>query len=513
MIKNLIYSLVSGLLLGLTWPEITNFPALIFVAFVPVFFLAKNHKNSPWQALFLWTFLSFFIWHLIAVYWMVYSSYLAAITAWIINSFLMAMVFTSAFYSHKLLKRIPFILFLIAYWLGFEIFHLFWDLKWPWMTLGHVFANKTHWIQWYEYTGVYGGSIWVLLINYLIFKSLNKQEKPFYRILIFSFTAILLLLPIWWAHNLLNKTSVGSKSLNISVLQPNIDTYTEKFNGLSDLQQSEKIIQLLENTPSNSDLILLPETVINTNFDSAIKDYPPAIELLLNWSHKNKTDIIGGFYTKDSLYNYNSALYIHQGEIVQNRHKIKLLAFGEKLPFSYILQFFENYIQQNGGAIKSYGKDKDAKVFTLSPSKNDTLGSLICFESAFVDISTQMVRNGAQILLIITNDDWWKDTPGYRQHFAYARVRAIENRRPIARSANTGISGFIDAYGNILEQSQYKTETLLTTTICYGYPLTFFSKKEPIIRYLLASMAILLGLMSIIKSLWDNKKSRKWSKK
>ncbi|OYT16447.1 MAG: hypothetical protein B7C24_07775 [Bacteroidetes bacterium 4572_77] len=400
MIKNLIYSLVSGLLLGLTWPEITNFPALIFVAFVPVFFLAKNHKNSPWQALFLWTFLSFFIWHLIAVYWMVYSSYLAAITAWIINSFLMAMVFTSAFYSHKLLKRIPFILFLIAYWLGFEIFHLFWDLKWPWMTLGHVFANKTHWIQWYEYTGVYGGSIWVLLINYLIFKSLNKQEKPFYRILIFSFTAILLLLPIWWAHNLLNKTSVGSKSLNISVLQPNIDTYTEKFNGLSDLQQSEKIIQLLENTPSNSDLILLPETVINTNFD-----------------------------------------------------------FGEKLPFSYILQFFENYIQQNGGA------------------------------------------------------DWWKDTPGYRQHFAYARVRAIENRRPIARSANTGISGFIDAYGNILEQSQYKTETLLTTTICYGYPLTFFSKKEPIIRYLLASMAILLGLMSIIKSLWDNKKSRKWSKK
>ncbi len=503
MIKRTTYSVLSALLLGLAWPEITNQSWLIFIAFIPLFSLAYSFSLHQWKSLFLYSFLSFILWHIIADYWMIYSSFLGAITAWIVNSFMMASVVSISFYSYKTLKKIPFALILSFYWLTYEFLHLFWDLMWPWMNLGNVFANKIDWIQWYEYVGIYGGSIWVIWINGLLFYVIQNNRTYRSRLAFAFLSSLLIFIPILISHHLLKREHTETSSLKISVVQPNINTYTEKFDGLSPIQQSTKIVTILEQYPKNSPLIILPETSIPENFNINSFHYPQSIQHLLNWSSKTKSDIIGGFYTYDSL-NYNSSLYIHQGEIQQVRHKNKLLPFAESIPFEGFIKPLKNIIKKEGGIGSSFGTDATAKVFSLAKQPETKVGSLICFESAFPDFTSEMVRKEANFLVIITNDDWWYDSPGHLQHFAYAKLRAIENRISIARSANTGISGFINYNGQVIQKSEYNEEVILNATLKDINYLTFFTQFEVYIRWTIALIAFLILILSLLTKWFYN---------
>lgn len=493
----ILLAILSGLLLGFSWPEITEQTWLIFFAFVPLYFLMDSTKKENWRSLFLYSFLSFIIWHLLSVYWMVYSTVIGSISAWVINGFLMSSIISLSLFAKSKLKRIPIEIILSFFWLSFEIMHLFWGLSWPWMNLGNVFANKTEWIQWYEYTGIYGGGFWILITNGLIYRLLKFLFNLQYSKASIAFTSTLVFisLPLLLSYHLLNQKHPSQQSIEISVLQPNIDTYTEKFNGLTPLEQTEKIIRQLNNQ-NTTQLIVLPETAIPENFDLRDKKYHESIAQLLKWSEENHKQIIGGFYSKDSL-NYNSALFLEEGEIISARHKQKLLPFGESMPFDWFYKVFQDQIEKDGGNTIGFGRDREARVFGLEPLAQ--IGTLICFESAFPDITSEMVRKGAQILLVITNDDWWRDTPGHRQHFAYSRLRAIENRRFIARSANTGISGFIDDRGRVLQSSNYKTEAILTEECQLNSSITFFSKYESAYRYIITIISLTLILMSLLK--------------
>lgn len=493
----IVLALISGLLLGLSWPEITKHSWLVFFAFVPLLFLIDKTKKGNWRSLFLLSFLSFIIWHLLSVYWMLHSTVIGSISAWIINAFLMASVISLGHFTKQKLKKVPIEIVLSFYWLSFEIMHLFWSLSWPWMNLGNVFANNPHWIQWYEYTGIYGGTFWIIIINGLIFRFIKSllNQKYIKTSIFFVSTSLVISLPLLLSYHLLNQETPPSQSIEISVIQPNIDTYTEKFNGMTPQVQSERIIHQL-NSQKTAQLIVLPETAIPENFDISIKNYPKSISELLKWTKSHHKQLIGGFYSKDSL-NYNSALFLEEGEIRNARHKQKLLPFGESMPFDWFYQVFQKQIEKDGGNSSSFGRDKEARVFDLVSAGK--IGTLICFESAFPDITSEMARKGAQILLVITNDDWWRDTPGYRQHFAYSRLRAIENRRFIARSANTGISGFIDEKGNILQSTTYKITDILSQKCQLYSRITCFSQHEAKIRYLILFFALFFFSISLLK--------------
>lgn len=493
----ILLAILSGLLLGFSWPEITEQTWMIFFAFVPLYFLLDQTKNENWRSLFLYSFLSFIIWHLLSVYWMVYSTVIGSVSAWLINGFLMSSIISLSLFAKSKLKRIPIEIILSFFWLSFEIMHLFWALSWPWMNLGNVFANKPEWIQWYEYTGIYGGGVWIIITNGLIYRLLKSLINLQYYKASIAFTSTLLLisLPLLLSYHLTNQIIPSTQSIEISVLQPNIDTYTEKFNALTPLAQTKKIIRQLNNQ-NTAQLIVLPETAIPENFDIRENPYPKSISQLINWTKDNHKQIIGGFYCKDSL-NYNSALFLEEGEIISARHKQKLLPFGESMPFDWFYKVFQDQIEKDGGNTIGFGRDREARVFELEPSSQ--IGTLICFESAFPDITSEMVKKGAQILLVITNDDWWHDTPGYRQHFAYSRLRAIENRRYIARSANTGISGFINDKGEILQSSTYKETAILSQKCQLFSKITFFSQHEAKIRYFILSMSFLISIFSFRK--------------
>lgn len=502
LIKNISLAVLSGVIFSLSWPEIGNQAWLIFVTFIPLFFIIEKIKN--WRTIFLYSFLGFFVWHLLSCWWMWPSTPIGSLSAWSINSLLMASVISFSKFSAERIKWMPFELILAFYWLSFEIFHLYWDLKWPWMNLGHVFANHIEWIQWYEYTGVHGGTFWVILVNGFLF-SLIKQINillivPKFRgnkkmMRQFLISLIIIVLPILISKYLYRQNLSNLKPLKLSIVQPNIDTYTEKFDALPPLQQSEKLIQQLAGIDSNS-LVLLPETVIPESFYLS-DSLPKSIDTLIKFSQQNNLKIIGGFNTKDDQNLYNSACFIEEGQIKDSRNKIKLLAYAEKIPFDYISKKWSQMVHKQGGIEKSYGVDKSANVFTINDSIK--VGTLICFESVFSDITAEICRNGAQVIFIITNDDWWYDTPGHRQHFAYARIKAIETRKWIARSANTGVSGIINPNGEIIQSSDYRAETIISGKVYLNSNQSFFTKNEKQIRVFILIGAIFIMITSFLR--------------
>ena len=168
MFRKLLLCLISALFLVLSWPP-SGFPFLIFGAFVPIFFVIHDLKEK--RFVFIYSFLIFALWNSFTTYWIYNASLFGAVAAICVNSILMASVITIFFWIKQKFSDRRSWWALISLWLSFEYLHLNWDLSWPWLTLGNVFAHYPQSIQWYEYTGTLGGSLWILLSNIILFHS------------------------------------------------------------------------------------------------------------------------------------------------------------------------------------------------------------------------------------------------------------------------------------------------------------------------------------------------------
>ena len=155
-----------------------------------------------------------------------------------------------------------------------------------------------------------------------------------------------------------------------------------------------------------------------------------------------------------------------------------------------------------GGTVSSRKIQENRSVFSNSNS-TEKAAPIICYESIFGEFVTEYVQNGATFLAVISNDAWWGETPGHRQLLSYTRLRAIENRRDIARSANTGISAFIDARGELLQQTAYNTKTVLTGKIASRSQQTFYTRFGDLIArwsIFIAALFLLLALSGRLKA-------------
>ncbi|NTW34479.1 MAG: apolipoprotein N-acyltransferase, partial [Bacteroidetes bacterium] len=196
-------SVLSGLLLIFGWPS-GGFPFFLFVGFVPILFIEEHINNNKINfnkfSFFGYTFLSMVVWNSLTTYWIYFSTAFGAVAAILINALLMSFTLTLFHYSRRILKHNSAYMAFIVFWISFEYLHLHWDLSWPWMNLGNGFANYPSLIQWYEYTGSFGGTLWVLLTNYIIFNTLKlfiKKEKTIrYRVLYAAFCGNIILLPV-----------------------------------------------------------------------------------------------------------------------------------------------------------------------------------------------------------------------------------------------------------------------------------------------------------------------------
>ena len=524
--NNLFLSLLSAALLSFAWP-VAGFSMLIFVALVPLFLMeqAISSEHSPKGAIriFAYSYLTFFLWNCLTTWWIINASAGGAAMAILANALLQAIVFVI---YHKVKQKINSVFVFIPLWLAFEYFHLNWDLSWPWLNLGNVFSSAYKWVQWYEYTGTLGGSLWVLLVNVLLSNYLtklqaNKQNKGLLTQLYVAISVVFLpLILSWYIYN--QPIASDEKSAQeVVIVQPNIDPYNEKFNGMSDEQQLLKLLQLAgDKVDSTTDYLIAPETAIAGNVWEDRIDSTPQIKLLSKYLHQypKLTLVIGAStakvyrtgeelsptarkFTQENAYydSYNTALQLQNKQAIQIYHKSKLVPGVEKIPFPAVFKHFESLAIDLGGTTGSLGIQNERTVFTNQSAMG--IAPVICYESIYGEFVAEFIRNGAQLIYIITNDGWWGDTPGYRQHLTFASLRAIETRRYIARSANTGTSAVINPKGDIAEATPYWEEAVIKTTIFPSQELTFYVKYGDYLGIAAAIAATLILALSIYTSI------------
>jgi apolipoprotein N-acyltransferase len=445
------------------------------------------------------------------------STIIGSLLAHIFNSAYMALVFVCwAFVCRFIHSKSAQLFMLISFWLGFEFLHHYWELAWPWFTLGHVFAAKTSWIQWYSFTGSLGGSAWVLIVNGLFYLSLMCFLNRKFRkgLLNASLAVSLIVLPVVISFQMVSTNTSGNDAVNVLIVQPNIHPQKEKFAGMSPEKQLERAIKVMETgLKKNTDLIVFPETMLVEAVNEEQMQSSPLVGMLKE-SIPDGADaaILTGAFTKrtkdwdksdskariiDSVtfVLYNSALLIKK-ESISVYHKSRLVPLVEKQPFHRLMLPLRKFIERSGGFFGSYGTFNENEVFYLNDSI--PLSPVICFESAFGNY-TAASAGKSSFIIIITNDGWWSSRGGYMQHLQLARLRAIESRRWVVRCANTGVSAVIDEYGNIRNEAKYMTGETISQTIPLRTESTFYSLHHQKIEMTPLLISLLFGLFAGIR--------------
>ena len=532
------------MLLSVAWPA-GGFAPLLFVALVPLLWVedsiaSKGYKYSGIR-LFPYSYVTFLVWNILTTYWVWHSSEFGGIIAFTLNSLFQATVFQLFHFTKKHTGKTAGYTSLVVYFIAWEYFHLQWDLSWPWLTFGNGFSEYYKWIQWYEYTGVFGGNVWMFVSNimvYLFFKEILflvadlTVDNTGTIVSVVSANQKLRFLFLWLTippiiSLIIYRTYTEKENpVNIVVVQPNIDPYNEKFDGMTASEQLEKMLALAkQQTDSTTDYLIGPETALvegiweNKIEDSYsiqrirqfLKDYPN-LKFVLGlgsyrmYEHGEKPSATARPWRKrNDMYwdAYNTGMQMENGQPVQLYHKSKLVPGVEKMPFPTLLKPLEKYAIDLGGMPGSLGVQEERSVFSAPLSSGRGAGGeakiapAICYESIYGEYCGEYINKGAGLIFIITNDGWWKDTPGYRQHCSYARMRAIETRRSIARSANTGTSCFINQRGDIEQPTKFWVPDVIKGTLNYNEEITFYTKHGDYIVWIADVISVVLLLFAV----------------
>lgn len=506
-------SICTGLLLSFSWPP-QQIPYFIFFAWIPLLWVATTVVYT--RTLFGYALITMLVWNALTTWWIWNSTIPGAIGAILLNSIFMTIPWLGFHRLYKKQYKLIAFIGLIAYWMCFEYIHFNWDLSWPWLSLGNVFATDPTFVQWYEYTGVSGGTLWILMVNISLwqiweFKKQYNNKFPKKQIITYLLTiAIPIIISIFITQQRQNLTHTSIKDKNIVVIQPNIDPYNEKFTNGTQQAQIQKLIDLsLTQIDSNTALLVWPETAIPTQvFEDEIKINPyyqsifqfiqqhPQITLITGIdSYKKYTNLnnIPSSARKDGSGIYydafNTALAIDTTFQFPVYHKSKLVPGVETLPswLNFLSKWFEDF----GGINGTLGTQSEPSVFR-DVQHHYIAAPIICYESIYGEYITNYIRKGANILTIMTNDGWWGNTLGYQQHMLYAKLRAIETRCWIARSANTGISCFIDPLGNVINPQPWNTAAAIKLNVPVNTIQTFYVHYKDILSRIAISIAILI---------------------
>lgn len=464
-----------------------------------------------------------FTWNIATTWWIWNASLPGALGAFFVNSLLMCIPWL----GYKIVKKKSGEKWgyssLIAFWLCFEYIHLHdWGLSWPWLTLGNVFASHPQWIQWYEYTGTSGGSLWILVVNIFLFlhikNNIDRTGSKLYKNLIAGILA--LILPVITSLLFSPVKSVPAEK-NIVVVQPNIDPYEKISVGSFDAQMQRLIQTSEQEIDSKTALVIWPETALYEEHGIEETQLKENYFLHPLWAFLQKHPQLDLFTGIESYREYNSPVTLTAKPLGGNRyydsyngsvlldssgalgfyHKSMLVPGVETLP--WFLKFIDSWFEKFGGTTAGYARQKERTVLNCN-KYNYKIAPAICYESIYGEFMSRYIRNGANIICIITNDGWWQDTPGYKQHMNYARLRAIETRKWVARSANTGISCFIDPNGTVLNAQPWNTKAAIKLNMPANNEHTFYVKYGDLISKLACGLAIILILLTLMQ--WVKKK-------
>lgn len=542
--KYLLLTLLSAVLLSVAWPTY-GVPFFIFIALVPL--LMMEHEVSKFsdiqrkgRVIFGLSYLCFIIWNIVTTGWLYGSknpdgsnSLLAVLFPVLVNSLLYSLVFQCYHWFKNYMGTYWGFAFFISIWMCFEKFHMSWELTWPWLNLGNVFADYPKLIQWYDTLGATGGTFWILGVNLMIFYTVRIFEAGRKRknliqnsVIIVGLISIPMLISVW-KFNSFDEKPIGQ--VHVLMLQPDLDPYAEKYtkDSLTILDELLKLAK--DNSTGQIDFYIAPETALPGygSFSEAGLEKSQVLDSIKGFltrhphsvfetgisSHRfffNESEAPKNAYkTSQGIWveSYNTAAQIIPNQKVEVYHKGKLVPGVEIFPYMNVLKPLLGDAMLNlGGTVASLGTDKERVAFS-NPYNKGKMAPIICYESIYGEFVTDYVKKGANFLGIMTNDSWWGVSEGHRQLLSYAKLRAIETRREIARSANSGISAHINAKGEIMADTLYGDQTALFAKINLYESETFYTKAGDLLSRI--SMFALGFLLFYLGFEWTKRRKEK----
>lgn len=524
--------LLFVVLMSLPW-LVPHTGALVLIGFIPLLMAEDFASQLRVKHFGAYAYVAFLLWNAATTFWVCCATVGGGIAACVANAAMMAVLFGIFRFSKKRLGGVVPYIFLAVMWIAWERYFLTsGQISWPWLVLGNAFARTTSLVQWYEYTGTVGGSFWVWAVNlsiYGIIVALADGKCARWNIFGHIFTVLgitaLIAGPIVFSEITYRDFSEKSEgTVDVVIAQPNFDPY-QKFEYLPQSEQNARLLSLFDEAlsrrpDSSSVLLLAPETFTSDIVLGSVETSP---------TFNTFKEYIGSHYGAEMLYGASTVDYYdqrsapsilavesarggwyesHNSAVLQARsgrpqicHKGKLVVGVEKTPFPKFFTGLDAFLCRTFGLRgplmgRNIGPEEPS---VLKFAGDKTLGCAVCYESVYPEYCAAYVRKGAEFLTVITNDAWWGDTPGYRQHCSYSSLRAIELRRDIARCGNTGISCFIDQKGDILERSEWWTPCHIEGRVNLNSEETFFVKYGDITGRVCTLAFLLLFALLIVK--------------
>ena len=488
---------LSGILLGLSFPPF-DLPFLAILGFALLFQLTVISQS--YRELASMSFLSFLIWNTIVSYWLMMASLGAGLAAITANSLLMIIPLGMMRFILRRFENGMFNIFVVSFiWVFYEFLHHRWELSWPWLTLGNAWSNYPELIQYISFTGFLGISFWTVFVAAFLFYFINDSTKTY---LIGGITALLIFPLLSVLKTAFYVPPLDPPTMEVAVIQPNFDSYN-RFGGYQSQSRAlDEIMAVSDSTRTEkTELIIWPENSIDTNVRLYSRTTNRIADSARVWDSnmmvgsgfvKEYVDELPEIYREDNDFKYNifnSSIFITPNSDRSVYEKHNLVPVVERFPFANFLSNIDRLGMFKWDEITGFGKGREANNFTVD--SNFITPGLVCYDSVFPHWVGEFVRGGASFITIITNDGWWGDTSGHHQHFAYARLRAIEFDRWVIRSANNGFSGIIAPDGSVKVKTNYWERTGFTYQIESKRSKTFYARYGD-------WLALFGGLLSVL---------------
>ena len=536
----LIWSLILLFVVMMSLPYIVPGTGLMALfGIIPLLCMERIASILGKKHIWIYHYSAFVLWNAATTFWVCNATIGGGLFAIFANALQMSLVFGLFRMSRKRFSgALPYI-FLMVTWIAWERFYFDAEISWPWLVLGNSFARTTWAIQWYEFTGSLGGSLWIWVSNLSLFGLMTSMSSGRWgewniKARIAAITGILALFII----PPIVSSSIGKqyqdsmndsgRQLEVLIIQPNIDPYN-KFQAMTQEQQNailldyaEKSLEQRKNDSTATPLLVLaPETFTRDiipgeyqrsrtwrRFTGFLKDYPN-VNILFgasSYDYIESTEAPSSTARKlgDNLWveSHNSALITDGTLRTEIFHKSKLVVGVEHTPYPAIFCKIDDLL---GGVMgRCVGQEEISLLNVESIDGNRIpVGCAVCYESVYGEYYTDYIRKGAEAMTIITNDAWWGDTPGYRQHLSYASLRAIETRRAIARCANTGISAIISPSGEIIQPTPWWEPAVIKSQIPLRNDLTFYVIHGDIVGRICTFLFWMLLLAFLVRRFSD----------
>ncbi|MEY4904959.1 MAG: apolipoprotein N-acyltransferase [Bacteroidota bacterium] len=474
--KNLLLILLTGILWGLSFPPFSFLPS-IFVAFVPLLFVLEQKTSFKTLGL---AYLSGLVSNSIVVYWTFkYSFWIGALSVGLNALFCAFPLLAYHLVAYRLSKTWRSVAF-IFFWLAWEYVHLRWEFSLPWLNLGNMFGVCPPLVQWYEYTGTLGGTLWVLLINvmvYQIWSNYKENRSVSYKKV--SILACVLVFPTLFSIGKYYTYQEIGTPLNVVAIQPNLEPDRVKIT-MPQISQMRRFPSLMRSkVDTTTDYIVLPEGIYDavpyTNTLkyvglAPIKNFTDSFPKLHFVSGVNLYRILKPNEKPDGVLKhsprgfdweaYNSAITWTKQDtmpLVYNKHY--LVPGTEHIPYRRYLSFLlDNLVQVDETSTRL-----DQSIFKNNGSA--VVAPALCYEVIYGHHIANKVKQGANVIFNMTNEIWGGESYVYKQMLAFARLRCIETRCPLVRAANCGASAFINQRGDLLQVAPYNSSVALKNTI------------------------------------------------